>query len=261
MRQQIEKSPLFFSLPLALGVVLCVLGLASVPATFAQLTNRATGMSPATARSTFASGPFHAVPDRLPPAAPVPNGERGTVAAPLLRVRHAETGVVLQRRAPALSPSDRWGTLRDEIVAPGFLVGSFAIGLSDHLTDDPSTWRGNATGYALRVGSTAGRLLIEAGVTHGIAAATRLDPRFVPHRTGGVGSRLRHAVLSAVTARTSSGTRMPNVPRLAGTYGAALFEQQWTYRETRFRSAAYTLALSVGIDVAVNVITEFVGSR
>jgi hypothetical protein len=189
------------------------------------------------------------------------------VAAPLPRLGHAElrrryeVDPALQDRTSGLSASDRWDALREEVVAPGFLIGSLAIGFSDHLTDDPWRWRGNTAGYALRAGSTAGRLLIEAGATHGLAAATRLDPRFVPRRTGGVGARLRHAVLAAVTARTPSGTRVPNVPRLAGTYGAALVEQQWTYRETRFRSAAYTLALSVGIDVAVNVVTEFAASR
>jgi hypothetical protein len=163
--------------------------------------------------------------------------------------------------APGLSSSDRWEALRNEVVAPGLLVGSLAIGLSDHLTGEPAAWRGGATGYAMRAGSTAGRLLLEAGATHGIAAATQLDPRFIPRQTGGVGPRLRHAVLAAVTARTASGVRVPNVPRLTGTYGAALAEQRWASGETRFGDAALTLALSLGIDVAVNVVLEFAASK
>jgi hypothetical protein len=215
---------MLLALPVALGAVLWGMGLAGVSATFAQ---------PATGT---------------------------TSAPPPPQISPVEVGPALQRPAYGLSASDRWGMLRREVVAPGFLVGSLAIGLSDHLNDDPSTWRGDASGYVLRVGSTAGRLLIEAGATHGIAAATRLNPRFTPRRTGGVGPRLRHAVLAAVTARTPHGNRVPNVPRLAGTYGAALAEQQWTYGETRFGEAALTLALSLGIDVAVNVIVEFAGS-
>lgn len=260
MYQRIEKPTLSFLLPLAVGAVLCGLGFASVPTTFAQPADGPIGASPA-ASSSRGSGPLHAVPSRLPTAAPALSGQRGTVAVPLLRIRHAETDPVLQRPTFGLSTSDRWEALRREVVAPGFLVGSLAIGLSDHLTDDPSAWRGDAAGYALRSGSTAGRLLIEAGATHGIAAALRLDPRFTPRRTGGVGPRLRHAVLAAVTARAPHGTRVPNVPRWAGTYGAALIEQQWAYGDTRVGDAALTLALSVGIDVAVNVVTEFAASR
>jgi hypothetical protein len=140
------------------------------------------------------------------------------------------------------------------------LFGSLGPAIGDHLNDDPASWRGDALGYGFRVGSNAGRLLLEGGATHGLAAATGLDLRFRPQGHGGVASRLRHAALEAVTARTPSGTRVPNAPRIAGTYGAVLAQQRWQYGRLRPGDAALSTALSLGIDVAVNVVAEFAGS-
>lgn len=240
MCQAVESSSFFLLLPLAVGTVVCGMSLSGVPVASAQ---------PAT-------GPALAPP----PAAPPASATRASPLAPGPRVRQ-ETGPAPRQSTPALSASDRWAALRDEVVTPGLLIGSLAIGLSDHLTDAPSSWRGDAVGYAMRTGSTAGRLLIEAGATRGIAAATRLDLRFAPRGTGGIGARLRHAVLGAVTARTAHGTRVPNLPRLLGTYGATLLEHRWAHGESRPWDAALTLVLSLGVDVAANVAAECASAR
>lgn len=133
------------------------------------------------------------------------------------------------------------------------------MGLVDHLRDTPTSWRRGLGGYAARSGSHAGRLVVEAGVAHGLAAADGLSLRYVPRRTGGVGTRLRHAVLGAVTARTANGTRIPNVPRLVATYGAALAHQRWTHGALRPRNAALSTAISLGVDVVSTVVSEFAG--
>jgi len=169
-------------------------------------------------------------------------------------------------------PHRRWRALWSEFTTPAFLLGSLGPALGDQLNDDPMSWRGDALGHGFRVGSNAGRLLLEGGATHGLAAATGLDLQFRPKGHGGVASRLRHAALEAVTARTPGGTRIPNAPRMAGTYGAVLAQQRWErsdqvlsgvrwqYGQLRPGDAALSTALSLGIDVAVNVITEFAGS-
>lgn len=124
-------------------------------------------------------------------------------------------------------------------------------------------------GYGLRVGSNAGSELIESVTAHGLAAATRLDLRFQPRGQGSVGARIRYAALEAVTARTTDGTRVPNAPRIVGAYGAALAQQCWERSDrilpgVRWQSggvrpgdAALTTALGLGVNVTINVITEF----
>lgn len=156
-----------------------------------------------------------------------------------------------------LTTAERWQELRREILSPGLVAGGLSMGGVDYLRDKPSSWQQGAVGYAARSGSHGGRLVVEAGIAHGIAAAAHLDLRFVSRRTGGVRARLQHAVLGAVTARTADGTRVPNAPRVVGTYGAALAHQRWTHGELRPRSAALSTAISLGVDVVSTVVREF----
>ena len=165
-----------------------------------------------------------------------------------------------QDRSSRPIPHERWRALWSEFASPAFLLGSLGPAIGDQFGDDPASWRGDALGYGFRVGSNAGRLLLEGGTAHGLAAATRLDLRFRPRGHGSVASRLRYAALEAVTARTPSGARIPNVPRIAGTYGAVLAQQRWQYGQLHPGDAALSTAVALGIDVAVNVITEFAGS-
>jgi hypothetical protein len=165
-----------------------------------------------------------------------------------------------QGRPSRSIPYKRWRALWSEFASPAFLFGSLGPAIGDHLNDDPASWRSDALGYGFRVASSAGRLLLEGSAAHGLAATIQLDLRFRPKRDGGVASRLRHTALEAVTARTPSGTRIPNAPRIAGTYGAVLAQQRWQSGGVRPGDAALSAALSLGIDVAVNVIVEFAGT-
>ncbi len=124
-------------------------------------------------------------------------------------------------------PRGWWSALWDELTSPAFLLGSLGPAIGDQLNSDPASWRGDALGYGFRLGSHASRLLLEGGAAHGLAAATSLDLRFRAKGHGSVASRIRHAALEAVTARMPGGTRIPNAPRMAGTYGAVLAQQRW----------------------------------
>ena len=153
--------------------------------------------------------------------------------------------------------AERWRAFRGEVVSPSLLVGALSMGGVDYVRNTPSSWRCGAGGYAARSGSHAGRFVVEAGTAHGLAAATGLSLRYVPRRTGRVGERVRHAVLGAVTARTADGTRVPNVPRVAATYGAALAQDRWAHGELRPRGAVLSTAISLGVDVVSTVVIEF----
>lgn len=220
--------------------------------------------SPTTAAPSFVLPPADAVgPAPRSAAKPV----RATAATVLGIVRPdapkpsaAALSLSGPQGRPRPSPQGRWRALWSEVTSPAFLFGSLGPAIGDQINDDPASWRGDALGYGFRVGSNAGRLLLEGGATHGLAAAAGLDLRFRPQGHGSVASRLRYAALEAVTARTPSGTRIPNAPRIAGTYGAVLAQQRWQYGRLRPGDAVLSTALSLGIDVAVTVIVEFAGS-
>jgi hypothetical protein len=159
----------------------------------------------------------------------------------------------------SLTAAERWRALRSEVTDPILLLGSAGPAFSDYRAGTPSSWREGALGYGVRVGSHAGRLLLEAGAAHGLAAATRLDLRFHRRGHGSAAARLRHAALGALTARPPDGTRVPNAPRLVATYGTALAQQRWQSGRVRPADAARTTILALSVDVAMNVIAEFTG--
>ena len=159
-----------------------------------------------------------------------------------------------------LSAPTRRGVLRRALLDPGFVLESAGAGVGAHLEDEPAAWPNGALGLAARVGSHTGAALLNIGVTHGLAAGTGLDVRFVPRGRGPLGSRLRHAVVETVTAQRATGTRVPNLPRMAGGYTAALAQTRWEVGAWRPGRAALSAALSLGFDLAVNVTTELLQS-
>jgi len=171
-------------------------------------------------------------------------------------VRRADSSHGVLARS-SLTATERGHLLWNEVASPGFLLGSAGPALVDQVAEEPASWRNDVVGYGLRVGSNAGSDLIESVTAHGLAAATRLDLRFRRRGRGGVGARVRHATLEAVTARTLDGTRVPNAPRIVGIYGAALAQQRWQSGGLRPGDAALATALGLGVNVTVNVITEF----
>lgn len=175
-----------------------------------------------------------------------PTGQEGSTSA-------------LTGRLP--TASERWQALRRELVSVGVLFESVGAGTWDHLSDEPASWPDGAAGYVARVGSNAGGAVLEIGATDGLAAALHLDTRFEPQQQGGRGARLHHAVVGSVTARTARGTHLPNVPQLAGSYGAALAQQRWELGETRPGEAAVSALISIGFDVVENVVVEFAGGE
>jgi hypothetical protein len=179
------------------------------------------------------------------------------LAHSLVVLLFAVGGLAGQPCSAQLTADERWQELRDEVVSPSLVMGGLSMGLVDYLRDDPASWRRGGVGYAIRSGSHAGRLVLEAGAAHGMAAATDLSLRYTARRTGGVGARLRHAVFGAVTARTATGRRVPNAPRWVAAYGAALAQHGWTHGDLRARDAAISSALSLGIDVVTTVVVEF----
>jgi hypothetical protein len=159
-----------------------------------------------------------------------------------------------------LSASTRWGVLREALLDPGFILESAGAGIGAHLEEEPSTWPDGMLGLTARVGSHTGAALLNVGVTHGLAAGTGLDVRFVPRGHGALGPRLRYAVLETVTAQRPDGTRVPNLPRMAGGFTAALAQTRWERGDWRPGRAVLSAALSLGIDLVVNVTTELVQS-
>lgn len=194
--------------------------------------------------------------------------DRSAVVQPLLRsdgrARVGPGGLRSPSRAePFMGPDgpsarERWDNFRGEIVSPLFLLRTFGPTTGDHLNDTPEPWRGDVVGYGARLASNTGSALLQLTAMHGVAAAGRLDIRFVPRKQGSVASRTGHAVWSTLTARTHDGVLLPDAPRALSSYGATLAQTRWEEARWALGKAAVGVALSFGIEMIVNIVTEFV---
>jgi len=148
--------------------------------------------------------------------------------------------------------------LQSEIVSPLFLLRMFGPTTGDHLNDVPTSWRGDVVGYGTRLASNTGSALLQLTTIHGIAAAGRLDVRFMPRKRGSVALRVGHAVWSTLLAHTRSGVLLPDAPRALSSYGATLAQARWEEARWAPGKAAIGVAVSFGIEMIVNIVTEFV---
>jgi hypothetical protein len=141
----------------------------------------------------------------------------------------------------------------------------FIAGL-DQGTNTPPEWRQGFAGYAERYGSDFGISLVGTSTRYGLAAVFKEDTSYYRcnYRCNcrGVTPRLRHAVMSTLTARRgSNGHRVFSVPALLAPYaGAAAAVYGWypnRYNgEDAFRMGNYSLLEST----LSNITLEFIYS-
>jgi hypothetical protein len=140
----------------------------------------------------------------------------------------------------------------ESIIGPAYGAG---IGQWE---DEPPGWGQGGEGYGKRFASGLGRHLVSETIKFGVAAADREDPRYFRSEDRGTWARMKHAVVSTVVSKTSSGRTIPAYSRFAGTYGAAFIANTW-YPENRttaqraLRRGSTALASSMGF----NLLREF----
>jgi hypothetical protein len=157
----------------------------------------------------------------------------------------------------SFSLRDRFRILRHDIVSVGFAFKTAGSAAGAHWSDEPASWPDGVLGYAVRVGSSAAGSVVQDLLVQGVAEAVDVRTGFRPRRRGPVSDRLRHVMVGTVTARTSSGARVPSVPLVVGTYGSSLAQQRWETGQTRFGRAAAGSVISLGVDLFLNAIAEF----
>jgi len=103
------------------------------------------------------------------------------------------------------------------------IAGSaFAAGLNQ-LSNSPPEWHQGAEGYFKRFGSDLGIVGVGTTTRYGLAEALREDTLYYRCECRGVFPRLRHAVLSTLTARRGDdGHRVFNFPALVAPYAGSM---------------------------------------
>jgi hypothetical protein len=110
--------------------------------------------------------------------------------------------------------------------------------------------------YGERLASHFGSSLIEGTTNFGLAEALRVDTKYYPCTCKGVWPRIRHALISSVTARAGEdGHRVFSVPAVASPYAGAFATLAWYPArygaKDAFRTGNYNFVDSVGMKIAL----------
>lgn len=132
----------------------------------------------------------------------------------------------------------------------------FTAGL-DQATNTPPEWKQGLGGYTRRLGSDFGIAVVGTTARYGSAAAFKMDTSYYRCECRGMFPRLRHVVLSTLTARRGSdGHRVFSVPALFAPYAGSMtavygwYPSRYGGRDA-FRMGNYSLLESVGTNAAL----------
>jgi hypothetical protein len=132
----------------------------------------------------------------------------------------------------------------------------FAAGIGQAYNTPPE-WKQGAEGYSKRFGSAFGIAAISTTMRYGLAEAFREDTLYYRCECKGVFPRLRHAVLSTLTARRGQdGHRVFSLPALVAPYaGSMTAVYAWYPRrydaKDALRMGNYTMLGYVGGNIAL----------
>lgn len=137
------------------------------------------------------------------------------------------------------------------------IAGAAIVGGIQHWENSPPEWRQGAKAYGQRVGSNFGVALVTTTSRYVLAEIFREDTLYYRCECKGVFPRLRHALISTLTARRGDdGHRVFSFPALvapyAGTMTAALAWYPGRYNaQDGFRMGNYSLLAYAGGNIAI----------
>ena len=128
--------------------------------------------------------------------------------------------------------------------------------------NSPEEWGTKWEGFGRRVASNFGRNVIKQTTIYGLDEALKVDSNFYRMKNQSIGSRIGNALISPVTARKPNGERTIGVPRLVGTYGAAIISREvWYPDRYNWKDGVRSGTISLGFNAAFNLVKEFIWKK
>jgi hypothetical protein len=128
--------------------------------------------------------------------------------------------------------------------------------------NSPEEWGTKWEGFGRRVASNFGRNVIKQTTIYGLDEALKVDSNFYRSKNKSVSARIGNALISPVTARKANGKRTIGVPRLVGTYGAAIISREvWYPSGYDWKDGVRSGTISLGFNAAFNLVKEFIWKK
>ena len=143
-------------------------------------------------------------------------------------------------------------TFGRKAIAP---VATGAVGRE--IINSPHQWGRGASGFGKRVGSSFAINVIKNSIEYPIAAVRHEDLHYYRSETRGFFPRLRHALVSTVVARKTTGGKTVASGRIAGSLGSGIVASSWAPAGFSVAGGAATGGISLGVAAGTNVAREF----
>jgi hypothetical protein len=137
------------------------------------------------------------------------------------------------------------------------IVGAaFGAGINQ-FSNSPPEWNQGVEGYARRFGSNYGIAVVATSTRYGLSEAFREDAMYYRCECGGIFPRMRHALVSTLTARRGEdGHTVFSIPALVGPYAGTMTAIYAWYpsrygAKDAFREGNYSLLAFAGENVAL----------
>ncbi|HEX3101676.1 MAG TPA: hypothetical protein VHQ01_07790 [Pyrinomonadaceae bacterium] len=183
----------------------------------------------------------------------------------------ADFAVAAQTTVPA--PQDQAEYVRPDVktrrqrylknmFGPEALVKSVAMAGFSTAENSPDEWGPHWNGFGKRVASTFGQEIISNTVRFGLEEAFALDSHYYRSRQHAVGSRIKNALISSVTARNAEGRRVFGFPRIVGTYSSHIIASEaWYPKRYNYKDGLKGGTISLGMTAAFNLLREFIHKK
>ena len=136
------------------------------------------------------------------------------------------------------------------------VASAFTAGLNQ-LTNSPPEWREGAEGYGKRFGSNLGIVTVATTTRYGLSEVLREDSLYYRCECRGIGPRMRHAIVSTLTARRGEdGHRVFSIPALVSPYAGTMsavygwFPNRYGAKDA-FRMGNYSMLGYVGENISL----------
>jgi len=153
----------------------------------------------------------------------------------------------------------RFSRYLDNVVGPTAFIGPlFGAGINT-ATNSPEEWGGQWNGFGRRFASEIGKNAIKETTTYALDEAFKLDSYYYRSTKSGFFPRLKHAVISSVTARNKNGKTVFGFPRIAGGYASEIIAYEtWYPKRFGVKDGFRDGTISIGTNALINIFREFV---
>lgn len=172
----------------------------------------------------------------------------------IIKIKHSQTQAYVRPGAKT-----RRKRFVNSLVGPFTLARQVARAGISTWQNSPEEWGDRWEGFGRRVASNFGKNIIKQSTVYGLDATLKVDSHFYRSQKRDAGSKLRNALISPVTSRTSGGKRVFSIPQLVGTYGSSIIAYEaWYPARYGYKNGLRNGTISLGLEAAYNIFKEFV---